>query len=166
MYKQNKSLHKINLWIILQYVKQNTISNTIPLKVLATLFYNNVQMYVVFSIFYILIMMFPCVLSYKLVSWFHVSKSVEKFFIYTKSTARNEDSKIKSSTGFSKAKFSPHSGYLLEIQQSIIWNATMVLYCIKALTCLLIIYISLINCDAKIQWKMLFSSRWVTRTVS
>lgn len=59
MYKQNKSLHKINLWIILQYVKQNTISNTIPLKVLATLFYNNVQMYVVFSIFYILIMMFP-----------------------------------------------------------------------------------------------------------
>lgn len=32
----------------------------------------------------------------------------------------------------------------------------MVLYCIKALTCLLIIYISLNNCDAKIQRNMSF----------
>lgn len=52
MYQQNKSLHKINLWFILQYVKQNTIFLTrFFLKVLATLFYNNVQMYVVLVYF-------------------------------------------------------------------------------------------------------------------
>lgn len=52
MYQQNKSLHKINLWFILQYVKQNMISNMILFKSASNIiFYNNVQMYVILAYF-------------------------------------------------------------------------------------------------------------------
>lgn len=59
MYQQNKSLHKINLWFILQYVKQNTISNTILFKSASDIILQQCANVCSFSISYILIIMFP-----------------------------------------------------------------------------------------------------------
>lgn len=45
-YKRNNSLHKINLWFILQYVNHKEKKTFLTrLKSASRLFYNNVQMY-------------------------------------------------------------------------------------------------------------------------
>lgn len=59
MYKQNKSLHKINLWFILQYVKQNTISNTISFQSASNIILQQCANVFSLSIFYILIVFSP-----------------------------------------------------------------------------------------------------------
>lgn len=59
MYQQNKSLHKINLWFILQYVKQNTISNTILFKSASNIILQQCANVRSFIISYILIIVSP-----------------------------------------------------------------------------------------------------------
>lgn len=62
MYQQNKSLHKINLWFILQYVKENMISNTTLIIIIfksASDIISQQCANVCFYISYILIIIFP-----------------------------------------------------------------------------------------------------------
>lgn len=97
-----------------------------------------------------------------------MSKMVEYFFNYANSTAINEafNQKIKilKFHRFNKARFCPYSWYLLFRNSPVHDHKCHASWwCkIKALTCLLIIHIYLINCDANIKWKMLFALPWET----